>query len=312
MYKFTRISSDLLPDLIYIMNSSSTLVRDISQFNVKFATEDHGASFVGFIAHHKVTCEPAGYYGVFPVRVKLDGQHILAAQSGDTVTHPNHRGKGLFIQLAQMTYELAKECGISFVFGYPNSSSYPGFVEKLGWEHPFNMTAWNYYIPTLPLKFIAKNVPKIKKIHECLFRSLAKKFFYIQDPSNLTEMENFDSCFSVIHDQIFLKNKQNKGLLLRHKDVILWINFDGNIYIGNILDQSKGKHIKNALRKLFILSVLTGVVQIKSYFSSNSKLAYLLSNYGFTHKSLAYGFIKFDRNIYPDKLETIYLDYDTF
>src|SRR6185295_4439504 len=78
---------------------------------------------------------PAAFYGVFPVLVLISGKEVLAAQSGDTMTHRDHQKKGLFIKLAQRTFETCREKGIELVFGLPNSNSYHGFTKKLNWQH---------------------------------------------------------------------------------------------------------------------------------------------------------------------------------
>lgn len=313
MYTFTRISSDLLSELASLMGSAYSVAPSEAELIEKFSTAGQGASYVGFIAHHNVTGEVAAFYGVFPVRVKLGGREMLAAQSGDTVTHPDHRGKGLFITLATMTYALAAECGVAFVFGYPNSSSYPGFVNKLNWSHPFNMKLWSYYVPTFPLKFIGNYVTFVRRLQLSLFTSLSRKLFDVRMPMELAEdIESLESTSCVIHDRVYVMQKRNRGLILCHKSVKFWIKFDGDICIGTVIDNSNGQDIKSGLRRLFILSALSGAARIKTYFSTNSILARQLSGIGFTRDSLAYGFVVLNPKASPSMLETVYLDYDTF
>ena len=67
---------------------------------------------------------------------------VLAAQSIDTMTHPRSQGKGVFTKLANACYGIAKERGIQLLYGFPNPSSYPGFVRKLGWKHIGDVTHW--------------------------------------------------------------------------------------------------------------------------------------------------------------------------
>ena len=49
------------------------------------------------------------------------------------MTHNNHRKKGLFILLANKTFELCKELGIRIIYGIPNLNSQHG-LHKLGWS----------------------------------------------------------------------------------------------------------------------------------------------------------------------------------
>jgi GNAT superfamily N-acetyltransferase len=74
------------------------------------------------------------HYACIPCWVDLEGVPVLLMLSLNTATHPDHQGKGLFTQLAQLTYESAAARGVQAVFGVANANSTPGFVKKLGFE----------------------------------------------------------------------------------------------------------------------------------------------------------------------------------
>ncbi len=58
----------------------------------------------------------------------------------DTMTHPDYRNRGLFIKLANMTYDFVeKKEGAALFIGIPGSNSFYGFVKKLGWDNPINI-----------------------------------------------------------------------------------------------------------------------------------------------------------------------------
>src|SRR5690606_25399305 len=88
--------------------------------------------------------------------VKYKNKIYSAVQSGDTMTHKKHQGKGLFTQLARMTFELAAHKGAEFVYGWPNKNSYPGFINKLKWIHHNNVNNYEIKVITLPLLKLAK------------------------------------------------------------------------------------------------------------------------------------------------------------
>ena len=73
-------------------------------------------------------------YATMPVITKINGDTRVACQSLDTLTDSNHRGKGLFIKLAQKVYDKAKSQNVAFVYGFPNGKSIHGFSNKLEWE----------------------------------------------------------------------------------------------------------------------------------------------------------------------------------
>lgn len=69
------------------------------------------------------------HYACIPIRMKIDGQLRDGLLDIATVTHPEHRGKGLFKNLAQKTFEYAKNVGYEFVIGVANANSFPGYMK---------------------------------------------------------------------------------------------------------------------------------------------------------------------------------------
>ena len=84
----------------------------------------------------------AGFYTLWPVRLRIGSETVLGGQSIDTMTHPDYRGQGVFKVLANECYELAAEKGYRLIYGFPNPFSYPGFVKRLGWTHTGDITHW--------------------------------------------------------------------------------------------------------------------------------------------------------------------------
>ena len=114
-FRIERISKDNLNDLVCLHNNVHTDNKDYNYFLNLFSTEEFGNSFVGFIAYDS-TNQAAANYSVFPIKLIQNNEIILAAQSGSTMTHNNHRKKGLFILLANKTFELCKELGIKIIY----------------------------------------------------------------------------------------------------------------------------------------------------------------------------------------------------
>ena len=71
----------------------------------------------------------AAHYAVIPTCMNIGGRDVKGVLSMATVTHPDHRGKGLFKTLARATYEYAASLGYEFVVGVANDNSYPGFIK---------------------------------------------------------------------------------------------------------------------------------------------------------------------------------------
>jgi GNAT superfamily N-acetyltransferase len=76
----------------------------------------------------------AGHYVVVPAKVHLLGRSTSALLSLHTAVHPDYRGKGLFLRMAERTYEGARQRGFDHVFGVANANSTHGFVRDLGFQ----------------------------------------------------------------------------------------------------------------------------------------------------------------------------------
>jgi predicted N-acetyltransferase YhbS len=76
-----------------------------------------------------------GQYALWPMRLTVGRETVSAAQSLDTMTHPDYRGQGMFTRLAREAMEYAKDKDVEVLYGFPNAASYPGFVRKLDWDH---------------------------------------------------------------------------------------------------------------------------------------------------------------------------------
>ena len=74
------------------------------------------------------------HYAVIPFPAIINGKECLACWSLNTATHPNYQGRGLFVRLADLTYDLAKKLGCVAVIGIANKNSTPGFVNKLNFK----------------------------------------------------------------------------------------------------------------------------------------------------------------------------------
>jgi hypothetical protein len=73
-------------------------------------------------------------YAVVPHLVKVGQSQVTMAQSLDTLTDSDFRGRGLFLSLAARCYKSCAADGIKGVYGFPNGSSAHGFFARLGWK----------------------------------------------------------------------------------------------------------------------------------------------------------------------------------
>ena len=84
------------------------------------------------------------HYAAIPIEVMSDGKVERGLLSLNTATRKSHQGRGLFIKLAQATYQKAAADGYSFVIGIANHNSTPGFLNKLGFTLVDSLSAKIY------------------------------------------------------------------------------------------------------------------------------------------------------------------------
>jgi GNAT superfamily N-acetyltransferase len=89
----------------------------------------------------------AASYACGPRKVlQKGGDPVTVGQTGDVMTDPDQRGKGLFSRLDAATLERAKDAGWPCVFGLPNRASAKIFTEKLGWEEVGQLSPWTFVL----------------------------------------------------------------------------------------------------------------------------------------------------------------------
>jgi GNAT superfamily N-acetyltransferase len=74
-------------------------------------------------------------YALIPERWSVDGASTLVHQAADAVTHPDYRGRGLFVELARRTCAAARRPARQLVLvATPGPASRGAFVGPLGWS----------------------------------------------------------------------------------------------------------------------------------------------------------------------------------
>lgn len=107
--------------------------RSSEHWRWQFKDNPYGGPFVA-LARRVDDGAVVGSYSVMPVMLNVMGKAVLACQSVDTAVHPDHRGQRVFEQTASDCYAWCESSGVKAVFGFPNASSYPGFMRTLDWR----------------------------------------------------------------------------------------------------------------------------------------------------------------------------------
>lgn len=321
-YDFVRINSDRINDLVRLAWIVwGKRAPSLKTFKEKFNTENFGAKYIGYIAYERTkypspdeTRIPAAYYGIFPTIVSFGDKEILCAQSGDTMTHPSHRGRGLFTDLAKETYKTAYKEGIQFVFGFPSEASFPGFANKLKWTFPYKMNRFTRFVPTIPIGILSRNLGKVNVKFSRFVEKIANILFdsAFRFDNKTCKIGSYLNLNGVIRDSRTFKYKSENTLFVKYENIIILLKYDGDISIGEILGGPSYEQMKNIMRRISILAICTGTVRIKSYYSPNSHLNNLISSYGSVSSSLPFGYVKLKFDYDPSSMELTHFDYDTY
>lgn len=309
-YKFERLTDTNLKDLLFLYKTAFNENESLGFLQKKYDTAYTGVKHVGYIAYSKQDNSPAAYYGVFPVKLIFEKKSLLAAQSGDTMTHPDHRGKGLFVTLAKMTYELAQQLGVEFVFGFPNDNSYPGFVKKLNWDHYSNVNHYKIKASAIPLDKLVKKFSFLKPIHKLLLAGKSSVASELQFENSLG-LQN-SQYGMVSHDSHFFKYKTYyPSFVIELAGVKCWVKIDGRLWVGDIefCDEQKFDQVIEALisyaKKKFCASVQF------SFFEGSSYDLWMKKKYA-SHSTIAVGAVNLSMKYDPTRFAYQAGDFDTY
>lgn len=231
-YSFERISEKHLEDIRFLYSAVFENPLPGKDLENLFDTSSFGVYTIGFIAYDGNRF-PSAYYGVFPIQLTTGKETFLGAQSGATMTHPEHQKKGLFIQLARLTYEAAKAEGIAFIFGFPNNNSLPGFANKLQWKFNGEMSKFTLKNSTLPVCEIASKWKWIYPLYSTLIRPRVQKFLI---PKTEFNSASPDDGIHILKDTKFLQYKQRISdiEIIRKNEFVMLIKRSPHLMIGDV------------------------------------------------------------------------------
>jgi GNAT superfamily N-acetyltransferase len=116
----------------------------------RYDQNPHGAS-LAFLTRTAEGQAVAGYSCSPRLALALGDPSSLApvGQTGDVMTHPDWRKRGLFTALDRACMAAAKEAGWPVVFGLPNRRSKHIFLE-LGWKEAGKLRPWTFLLGAGP------------------------------------------------------------------------------------------------------------------------------------------------------------------
>ena len=132
-YKQLDLSNNGIQEISDLLNLvfPDTTANSFEYLNWEYNQNPEGKA-VGFNAYLNGVL--AAHYVTQPIKSIINGVETRGLLSLNTATHPDHRGKRLFTDLAAETYKQAANVGYKFVIGVANQNSIKGFIKYLGFD----------------------------------------------------------------------------------------------------------------------------------------------------------------------------------
>ena len=177
-----------------------------------------------------------GFQSFFYWPYQYNGIAYNSYQSGNSLVHPDYRGKGIFQKLLNFLDDNKETFDIDFLVGFPVEASYNSFI-KNNWINPFNLE-WHIKIIN-PLACIFST----KKINE---------------------------HFEKIYSSPSTKNSSNKFRLSSSQEFVDWRNnySNANDYIFHNFNDNDHKicfHLKFNKRNKWLNELIIGDIKTNCY-----------------------------------------------
>lgn len=180
--------------------------------------------------------ELVAHYACIPYKMRIGDRIVNGLLDIATVTHPDHRGKGLFKRLAKTTFEYAKNNGFEFILGVANANSFPGYMKHLNFK----------FISKLDVKIgwgckIFDNISKKNSIHwdRESFSWRLKRAKYSKSKSTIVHNTEYSKLANILGLRMimggFKKEFINDFEFKKTRDIKLF-----NLYIGLGADLKRG------------------------------------------------------------------------
>jgi len=186
-YKIIKYNKKYFQSLVKLFYDSHQLIKSTEFFKYRLSKTPYGNPITYLMKYEN---KIVGSHSIRPLLLKIKNHDVLGGLSYNLMTHPDHRNKGIFINLVQKTQEEVKKQNYNFVLGFASSNAINGFSKKL--KHT-NLG---------PINFI-----KIKKIN---FKAESlSKIHYHWFPKDLEQLNNEYS----IGKKFLIRLERNKNFL---------------------------------------------------------------------------------------------------
>lgn len=232
-YEFQRLSKENIGDvarihkIIYKHEISPEVLRK------KYDTGFLGVEYCGYLAYYDGA--PVAFYGVLPVASHWGNKVEISAQSMDSMTIETHQRKGLFSRLANKTFELAKEMGVTFVWGFGTDVSERAVIEKLNFRRDERVQGYRFFASKRLLDKFFNKVPALRPLVEKRTKRILQK--HTTNRTFQGSLYTMTDCPMITRNAAYFQHKSfTDTFVIELESVMFWIKLHPHhgIMIGDI------------------------------------------------------------------------------
>ena len=298
-YDIRPITEDDMPAIAALYNHCFDADRSVEATRAKFDTRPTGHPLTGHVALSEEG-DVVSFCGLVPVEMRVGGERILGAQSVDVMTHPDHRKAGLYVDVAQRTYDLGASRGIKVVFAFPNKNSLHGLRHNLGWEIRGEMVglsmrrSWWHRLVKRGVVNVHAEVDRLtidaKHVLDLEFDGVAKTAPYLD-----------------------YKAVCSGSRLIEFEDLIVWLKPGDRLDVASFAWTGEdGPSDRKLFQSFQRLMQSLGASSIRFCFTANHPLLKLIKPHCKAHPSTPFGLKALDKNLEVPELHICRGDFDYF
>jgi len=307
-YTIERLNKSNLPDLDLLHRAIYRKNHAPGYYEKKYDTAYTGVQHVGYIAYD-MQHVPISFYGVVPCFIRYNNELHLAAQSADTMTHPRYSFKNLFVQLANLTFDLCREEGIVLVFGFPNQNSLHAFLVKLKLQMTEMMDCYVIPVSLIPVEKLVKKIPFTRGLYKDHEMRVLKP--YLAEANGVENSVIKNGFAGVNRNALFLQYKAyHPTHVIKIGNALLWIKIRNGLIIGDI--RCDPAEFDSMMDELHRLAFRLGVQRIVFHTSHQTQLASLFAGRYEAIPSYYVLFKDMGSHIPLEKIKFTYADIDIF
>jgi hypothetical protein len=144
-YAFEKMNPNQFHLLIPLMQNCFGMDVDVNYFKWKYCDNPAG-ELIAWVAKNEHN-EIVGFEGSIPERYYINNELKILYQSVDSMTHSEHRKKGIFKKLSFACYDEMKQNNNFFILGFGGVDSILPLI-KFGWKTIFDI----YYYFRIPVQ----------------------------------------------------------------------------------------------------------------------------------------------------------------